>query len=104
LPDPQLENFFDTWVYSTGIPTLELKTSLSGKAPKLQLTVTVNQSGVGEGFGADVPVEIWLPGAKSPIVQWLRTSSGGASFKLPVRAAPARVELAPGNGILAIRK
>jgi len=104
LPDSQLENFFDTWVYSTGIPTLELKTALSGKAPKLQLTVTVKQSGVGEEFGVDLPVEVWLPGAKTPIVRWLRTSASGSSFKIPVRAAPARVELAPGSGVLALRK
>ncbi len=104
LPDPQLENFFDTWVYSTGIPTLELKTAVSGKAPKVQLTVTVNQSGVGGEFNVDLPVEIWLPAAKTPIVRWIRTSSDGASLKIPLRAAPTRVELAPGNGVLAVRK
>jgi len=104
LPDPQLENFFDTWVYSTGIPTLELNTSLSGKAPKLQLTVTVNQSGAGDDFSADVPVAIWMRGAKTPITRWVRTSSGRTSFRLSLGAAPARVELAPGNGILAVRK
>ncbi len=104
LPDPQLENFFDTWVYSTGIPTLELKTAVSGKAPKVQLTVAVNQSGVGGEFNVDLPVEIWLPAAKTPIVRWIRTSSDGASLKIPLRAAPTRVELAPGNGVLAVRK
>lgn len=104
LPDPQLESFFDTWVYSTGIPTLELKTAVSGKSPKVTLTVTVNQSGVGEEFNADLPVEIWMPAAKAPIVHWIRTSSDGATLKIALRAAPARVELAPGNGVLAVRK
>jgi hypothetical protein len=104
LPDAQLENFFDTWVYSTGIPTLELKTTVSGRAPKVQLTVTVNQSGVGGEFNTDLPVEIWMPAAKAPIVQWIRTSSDGATLKIPLRAAPVRVELAPGNGVLAVRK
>lgn len=104
LPDPQLEYFFDTWVYSTGIPALKLRTSVSGKAPKLQLTVNVSQSGVGEEFSADVPVAVWLPAARAPIVRWVRTQSGGASFRIAVKTPPARVELAPGYGVLAIRE
>jgi hypothetical protein len=97
-PDANLEGFFDTWVYSTGIPTLELKTSVSGKAPKLQLTVTVTQTGVGDDFSIDVPVEIWPAGAKAPIVKWVRTSGEGASVKVTLPRQPQRVELAPGNG------
>lgn len=103
-PDANLEGFFDTWVYSTGIPTLELKTAVSGKAPKVQLTVTVNQTGVGENFSIDVPVEIWPAGAKTPIVKWIRTSADGASVKVTLPRHPQRVELAPGNGVLAVRK
>lgn len=103
-PDPKLEGFFDTWVYSTGIPTLELKTAVSGKAPKVQLTVTVNQTGVGDDFSIDVPVEIWAAGAKTPVVKWVRTSADGASIKVTLPRHPQRVELAPGNGVLAVRK
>ena len=36
--DPKLESFFDQWVYSTGIPTLHMKYTLSGKAPAQKLT------------------------------------------------------------------
>ncbi|MBA3974126.1 MAG: hypothetical protein C0504_07920 [Candidatus Solibacter sp.] len=104
LPDAKLEGFFDTWVYSTGIPTLELKTAVSGKAPKVQLTVTVNQTGVGEDFSIDVPVEIWPAGAKTPVVRWIRTSGDGASVKVTLPRHPQRVELGPGNGVLAVRK
>ena len=31
-PDPQLENFFDQWVYGTGIPSLKMKYAVTGKA------------------------------------------------------------------------
>jgi hypothetical protein len=104
LPDAKLEGFFDTWVYSTGIPTLQLKTAVSGKAPKVQLTVTVNQTGVGDDFSIDVPVEIWPAGAKTPVVKWVRTSADGATVKVTLPRHPQRVELAPGNGVLAVRK
>ena len=30
-PDPKLENFFDQWVYGTGIPTLKLTYAVKGK-------------------------------------------------------------------------
>ena len=56
--DPKLESFFDQWVYSSGVPNLQLKYSLAGKAPALKLTVRVEQSGVDEDFSASVPVEI----------------------------------------------
>jgi hypothetical protein len=51
-----------------------------------------------------VPVEIWPAGAKAPIVKWVRTSGDGASVKVVLPRHPQRVELAPGNGVLAVRK
>jgi hypothetical protein len=103
-PDPRLENFFDNWVYSTGLPTLSLTTRMKGKAPNLQLTITVRQSEVHESFAVDVPVEIRLPGTAKPLVRWVRTSNEPESITVPLRAAPAKVELAPGNAVLAFVK
>jgi aminopeptidase N len=100
-PDPSLESFFDTWVYGTGIPTLEMATSVKGKAPAVTLTVTVRQSGAGEDFVAEVPVEIrTAPGVK-PIVRWVHTSSEPAVFTLKLKAPPQHVELAPRLAVLA---
>jgi aminopeptidase N len=100
-PDPSLESFFDTWVYGTGIPTLEMATSVKGKAPAVTLTVTVRQSGAGEDFVAEVPVEIrTAPGAK-PIMRWVHTSSEPAVFTLKLKAPPQHVELAPRLAVLA---
>ncbi len=101
LPDASLENFFDSWVYSTGIPTLSVTSSVKGKAPALQLQVTVRQSDVPEDFGIDVPVEIRVPGETKPRVKWIRTSSEPVSFTVPLRRGPAKVELAPGDAVLA---
>ena len=40
-PDPKLENFFDQWVYGTGLPALKLTYSVKGKPGALKLTGTV---------------------------------------------------------------
>jgi aminopeptidase N len=100
-PDPSLETFFDTWVYGTGIPTLEMTTTVKGKAPAVTLTVTVRQSGVGEDFVAEVPVEIRTAAGAKPIVRWVHTSSEPAIFTLKLNAPPQHVELAPRLAVLA---
>ena len=100
-PDPSLESFFDTWVYGTGVPTLEMTTSIKGKTPAVTLTVTVRQSGVGEDFVAEVPVEIRPAGGGKPIVRWVHTSSEPAIVTFKLKAAPQHVELAPRLAVLA---
>ena len=101
--DPKLEAFFDQWVYSTGIPTLRVSSALEGKAPALKLTVTVAQSGVDENFSVAVPVEIQF-GKAPPITRLTRTSNEPAVFTIPVRQAPSKVLLDPGNTVLAVKK
>ncbi len=103
-PDPHLGNFFDHWVYGTGIPQLNVTTSVRGKAPSVDLKVTVTQSGVGEDFSVDLPVEIRFSGAAKPIVKWIRTGPDPVVLSLRLRSAPSKVEVAPGRGVLAIRK
>ncbi|MCS7025762.1 MAG: M1 family aminopeptidase [Bryobacteraceae bacterium] len=98
--DPKLENFFETWVYGTGIPTLKLSHTLTGKAPKLVLRVTVTQSAVDEEFSTWVPVEIQLPRQRA-ITKWVQTGSTPVSFDLPVAAPPTKVVLNPGYAVLA---
>ncbi len=104
LPDPDLENYFDNWVYGTGVPTLELTHKSKGKAPNVELEVTVRQTGASEEFSIDVPVEIRMPGQVKPLVHWVRTGPEPAQIQLKLRAAPVKVELAPGAGVLAHRK
>jgi peptidase M1-like protein len=102
--DPKLESFFDQWVYSSGVPSLHMKYSLGGKAPALKLTVTVEQSGVGEDFSVPVPVEIQFGKAAKPVTRLVRTSDEPAVFTMALRQAPLRVLLDPGNSVLAIKK
>ena len=78
-----------------------MKYSLAGKAPALKLTVTVEQSGVDEDFSVPVPVEIQFGKTVKPITRLVRTSSEPAVFTIPVRQAPSKVLLDPGNSVLA---
>ncbi len=73
-PDKTLALFFDTWIYGTGIPKMQLRQT--GKDLSLEL------SEVDEGFTADVPL---LCKAKDGAeeVHWIRASSGSNTLELP---------------------
>ena len=97
--DPQLESFFDQWVYGTGIPELKLSYTLKGKEPRLRLTGTVKQSGVDSEFSTLVPVEIQT-GHGHNLVEWVRTSDEPATFSVTLAAPPLRVTLDPYRAVL----
>ncbi|MGA2714863.1 MAG: M1 family aminopeptidase [Bryobacteraceae bacterium] len=92
--DPKLENFFDQWVYGTGLPALKLTWSVQG----MNLTGTVTQSEVPDDFTVTVPVEIQTGHGK--VVRDVQTSSEPVSFSVPVTAANARAVLDPGSSVL----
>jgi hypothetical protein len=92
--DGKFESFFDQWVYSTGIPHLKL--TWSAKPGKV--TGTVTQSGVGEDFSVEVPIEIRV-GAKV-IRKSVRTDNEGAQFSFPTVGTATKVTLDPDNVVL----
>jgi hypothetical protein len=98
--DPKLENFFESWVSGTGVPTLKLSWKTSGKAPNMVLNGTITQSDVDEEFSAWVPVEIQT-GRGKPVVKWVLTASEPVGFTVKLAAAPAKVTLDPNNSTLA---
>jgi len=100
--DPKLENFFEQWVYGTGIPTLKLSYTVTGKAPKARVRGTITQSGVPDDFAASIPVEVQIAGRK-PLVRWIRTASDATQFTIEVPRAPSKVILAPGQTVLAVK-
>jgi hypothetical protein len=97
-PDPTLENFFDQWVYGTGIPTLKLTYSVKGKPGAWKLTGTVAQSDVPNDFSVTVPVEIQT--GRGKVVKQLETGSEPVEFSVPVTAANAKAVLDPGASVL----
>ncbi|MEK7406997.1 MAG: M1 family aminopeptidase [Acidobacteriota bacterium] len=98
-PDPSLEQFFEQWVYGTGIPSLRMKHSVRGKAPAIRVEGTITQSDADEDFGTHVPVEIQFAKAR-PVRHWVWTSSEPASFTVTVRQPATKVSLDPGNAVL----
>ncbi len=104
VSDPKLENFFENWVYGTGIPSVQVKHALKGKPGALQLAVTLTQSGVDDDFTADIPVEIYYPptarGAKPAQVVWLRAGSDPTTHLIPVRQAPSKVVVSTSSALV----
>ena len=98
-PDPQLENFFDQWVYGTGIPSLKLNYSVKGKAPAVRLAGTITQTDVSPDFSIYAPVEIQLPGGKA-MIKWVQTGEGAVTFNVSLKQAPTKVQLDPAYSIL----
>ena len=73
-PDKTLAAFFDTWIYGTGIPKMQLRHS--GQEFTLEI------SDVDEAFTADVPLRCKSrDGAEQ--IRWLRVSSGANPFEPP---------------------
>jgi hypothetical protein len=98
-PDSDLENFFDQWVYGTGIPSLKLNYAVKGKGAALRLDGTVTQSDVDSGFSINVPVEIQLAKGKT-LTQWVSTASDPVAFSVPLHQPPVKVQLDPNFSIL----
>lgn len=101
--DSKLEGFFDNWVYSTGIPSLQLRSSVRGKPPAVKVSGKLMQTEVGNDFNIYVPVVIQP--AKGPLVtKWLETDSVPVEFEVTLRAMPLKVALDPMDSVLAVRK
>lgn len=93
-PDADLEEFFSQWVESTGIPRIELSTTVSGKAPRVTVNASLTQTMVSKEFGTMAPVVIRF--ARGPAeTRWVHTSSDVEEYSWTFRAAPVRVELDP---------
>ncbi len=98
-PDRDLENFFENWVYGTGVPHLELTSTVKGVAPRARIELRLKQSRVAEDFAVDVPVEIQMPRGQK-IVKWMRSGAEEETLEVVTGAAPLKVTLDPRNILL----
>ncbi len=87
-----IDTFFDNWVYATGVPTLKLTTKVTGVAPNISVTGTLEQSGVDEDFSVDVPLEVQFAKGPSQTI-WVRTSTGEETFSEKLKQAPTKITL-----------
>ncbi len=96
--DRDLSNFFETWVYGTGIPHLEMTSSVTGLAPRAVVEVRIKRTKVTDDFALDVPVEILLPRGQK-LMRWIRSDSPEDVVEIPSGAMPLKVSLDP-RGVL----
>ncbi len=75
---------------STGIPELKLRYSIKGVAPAVRLSGTVVQSGAGDDFALDTPVEVQFAKGPSQTI-WVRTAGDERNFAANLRQVPVRV-------------
>lgn len=87
--------FFESWVYGTGVPALQLTSSAKG----LIVSGNVKQVDAADDFSIDVPIEIQLKNGKS-MTHWVRTSSEPVDFTVKLPALAAKVTLDPGRAVL----
>jgi hypothetical protein len=97
--DASLDLFFDHWVENTGVPTLTLTSTLTGKAPRQQLVITLTQTGVDEQAAIATPVEIQHSRTRTETL-WLLTSSEPVNVTIALKARPLKVSLDPGGFVL----
>ena len=96
--DPKLEDFFDLWVYSTGVPGLKLNYAVKGKPGAFTLTATITQSDVPDDFSVLIPVEIQT--GRTKVIREVRTSADPVTITVPVTAQTAKAVLDPTSSIL----
>ncbi len=102
-PDQGLRNFFDQWVYSTGIPTLRVTYRAEGKAPRVRFAGSLLQQNVPEHFSLLVPVRIHTTPGRS-LVKQIRTDGSVTEFGLVLQNPPSRVEVDPEQLLLAVKE
>ncbi len=98
-PDPELREFFDLWVYRTGIPRLRLAYSQKQREGRHYLTAKLKQSGVAERFSIAAPVRVVTASGKS-IDKYILTDGGETEFSLALDERAARIELDPDDFLL----
>jgi hypothetical protein len=92
LPTEAIETFFDNWVYSTGVPTLRLKSSTKPGTGSFVVSGTLEQSGVDEDFSVDVPIDV--PTGRGQVQTiWVRSSDGETPFNATFKQTPGKVSI-----------
>lgn len=89
-PEKSLENFFENWVYGTGIPALKLSYAVHGT----KLNGTLTQEDVDSDFTAWVPISI--QDGPNTRITWVQTASDPSTFSETVKHPSSRAQL-PGS-------
>ena len=101
--DPELEDFFDQWVYSTGIPTLKLTYRVRKKRPGVILSGAIRQENVPAYFRVPVPLAIQTRNGQT-LLHTVETTGEVTPFEVILDSKPAQVTLDPDQTLLAVKE
>ena len=100
--DPSLRDFFDQWVYGTGLPRLSAEWEQAAQGGRHHFSLRLAQGGVPEYFPVQVAVEVHtLPGRS--LVKNVLVGYGGddEGFSVVLRNPATRVVIDPNGWLLA---
>jgi aminopeptidase N len=97
-PDSDLTNFFDTWIYGTGIPAIKMTAVVHG----LKVSGTLTQSDVPDDFSTRVPVEVQA--GRQHSLFWVMTASDPVQFDMTAKALPVKVTLDGKDALIVVKK
>ena len=98
-PDAGLEEFFEQWVYGTGIPRLRIEHSVEGTGAKVRVVLRLHQESVPSAFRVMVPVKIEFAGGDA-MAKMIATDGAVTEVRVPVKQRPERVVLDPEGFLL----
>lgn len=103
--DPELRDFFDEWVYGTGIPKLTAEWSQEARDGRHHFKLQLTMTGVDRYFPLQVPVEVHtLPERSLVKAVTVGDSEDEAGFSVVLRNPASRVVIDPRGSLLAIKQ
>jgi len=98
-----LEWFFDQWVYSTGIPEVQVKCEIAGTGVKRRAHGSIVLEGVDEAFSLPVPIYAQSPRGRT-LLGIVSAVGKETKFSFPLTSVSQRVVADPGGTLLAVIK
>lgn len=99
--DPDLLDFFDQWIYRTGVPRLRVRMEQKADGKAVELTGTLLMDEVDEAFVTPVEIEAELAdGRKQRVTVWTDGAETTFAMRLPAKAQ--RLTIDPDGRLLAV--
>jgi hypothetical protein len=89
-----IDDFFASWVRSTGLPEVRVRFSTSGRAPEVKVSGSIDYNGSNlRDFATEIPIEIQFPGGERRI-EWVHSSGRTEPFTMTLPRVPTRIGIA----------
>lgn len=102
--DPSLRDFFDQWVYGTGIPRLSADWDQTSKGGRHRFNLRLKQSEVADYFPISVPIEVHTVPGRSLVKSVVSGTGDESGFSVVLRNPASRVVIDPESSLLAEKR